>query len=310
LGIEYAKVISPAIDVIITGHWHANYNGFLDDPDGNPRPIVQGGHHGKLITEINLFIDPETKDVIRDKTRCRNIPNTRDVPQDPEVAQIVSYWGERAQVKRLEPVARLVADVPSERNAHGESPAADLVADAFYSVAIKGAHPVDFALTIGTPKQSLVYAKEPDMPGCDGILTLGELCAAFGAHQSTVLVTLSGEQIRQALEEQWRLDENNEVVVNFLNVSYNVRYSYHTEKLLGQRVSPADVVINGEPLDLERLYRVATNGVVAANGGGFPALTGCADLVRIAAWPVLEYLKCQDVVPVPEANRVRAITSL
>jgi 5'-nucleotidase len=270
--------------------------------------VVQGGHHGKLITEIELFIDPQTKDVLREKTKCINIPNTRDVSQDPEIAGIVSYWAERAKTKRLEPVVRLAGNVVSARNEQGESPGADLVADAFYTTAIQNAHPVDFALTIGTPKQDLLCAKKPDMAGCDGALTLGELFASFGAHQSVLAVTLKGQQIKQALEEQWSLSPDNTVTANFLNVSHNVRYAYNPTKPLGDRISPADIMINGEQIDLDRAYRVAIDGVVAANGGGYPALTGCSDPVRIAAWPVFEHFRNQGVLEAPETNRIRAMS--
>ncbi|CAG7617322.1 bifunctional metallophosphatase/5'-nucleotidase [Paenibacillus allorhizosphaerae] len=304
--IDFAAKASPAIDVIITGHWHAAFNCLIDDPDGNPRPVVEGSNHGRLITEINLYIDPLTKDVLRDKTRCINHPNTRDIAPDPDIEAMVAYWSKRAQEQQNVPLAKLKGDLLCARNAYGESAFANVVADAFYAAAQKIPQPVDFAMTVGLPKGDLLFAKGTVPTDLDGTITFGELLHSVGAHTSEIVVTLSGKQIQQILEEQWSQGTDGTVMFQPVNVSYNVQYAYDLHQPLRARIAPADVIINGEKLDPDRRYRVATNGLVAVNGGGYPSFSGYSDALRIASWPVMDYIKAQGEIQAPKLNRIRA----
>ncbi|MBM7551582.1 bifunctional metallophosphatase/5'-nucleotidase [Thalassobacillus pellis] len=309
--IDFAKEASPEIDAIVTGHWHASFNCSIEDPNGNPRPVVEGANHGKLISEINLMIDPETKDVVREKTTSTNHPVTRDVPKDPEIEQMVSYWKERSEEAGSEPVAKITGDLTRERSADGESTLANVAADAHYAAGKKGKKkPADFALTAESPLDGdLLYESGSNPADSDGTVLFREQFEAHGYANPVVNVTLTGAEIDQILEEQWRKESDGSVSFHPLAVSHNVRYAYDDSKPVGQRVSPEDVVINGKTLEPDRSYRVAALAYLIRNGDGYETFLEYKDPVRIQVdyWAFLDYLKAQEVIEPPKLNRVSSL---
>jgi 5'-nucleotidase len=300
--IDFAKYASPAIDVILAGHWHTALNCSIPDPAGNPRPVMEGSYHGKLINEVQLKIDPLTKDVLRDQTVAVNRLVTREIEPDPEMAQMIAYWIERGKEKWAEPLTKFSGSLTRARNAHGESTLTNVIADAFYEA---GKASADLALVAVEPKKDL-YASKGDNPADqDGLLLFGELYEAVGTHHSAVTVTFTGDQIKQILEEQWKRKPDGTESFHPLSVSSQVRYKYDRTKEIGHRIDPAHVMINGRPLDLKKSYRVVTTGSLLVSGADlYPTFAGYADARRIASWPVVDYFKNQDTVMVPELNRV------
>src|SRR5437762_22026 len=53
------------------------------------------------------------------------------------------------------------------------------------------------------------------------------------------------------LEQQWQTQANGTVKFAPLAVSGNVSYAYDASKPVGQRIDPADVKIDGAPLDVD-----------------------------------------------------------
>ena len=52
--------------------------------------MTQAGSAGTVLTDIDLVISNKTHDVI--KERSRNIIVSRDVPKDPEVAELIKEY--------------------------------------------------------------------------------------------------------------------------------------------------------------------------------------------------------------------------
>ncbi|MBM7690801.1 5'-nucleotidase [Peribacillus deserti] len=304
---DFARDASSAIDAIFTGHWHAAFNCSIDDPEGNPRPVIEGANHGKLISEISLSINPSTKEVVRSKTIAVNHPVTRDVTPDQEVAKMVEYWVERGNQRWAEPVAKITGDLTLARNENGESSLADVVADAHYSAGRKARMPADFALTASSPlHKDLLYAKGTNSADQDGQILFGEMWNAHGYANPVVVVTLTGREVKQILEEQWRKKTDGTEAFYPLAVSHNVHYSFSKNNPPGQRIDPADVIINGRSLDLDKTYRVAALAYLIRGNDGYPAFLKYTDPVRVESdhWAFLNYLKRQEVIKPPELNRV------
>ena len=95
-----------------------------------------------------------------------------------------------------------------------------------------------------------VEAKIPGNEG-DGVVTYAEAnnVTPFGNTLNTGEVT--GAQFKQIIEEQWRISDGKEAFLAF-GVSENVTYAYDPTRELGDRV--IDIKINGEPIDLERVW--------------------------------------------------------
>jgi 2',3'-cyclic-nucleotide 2'-phosphodiesterase (5'-nucleotidase family) len=309
---DFAKEASPAIDAIVSGHWHAKFNAFIEDPAGNPRPVVEAANHGRLLNELNLSIDPDTKDVVRNLTTSMNHPVTRDIPADPEIEKMVSYWVERGKDRWAEPVAKLTGDLTRARNANGESTLANFAADAHYHSGKKAENPAEFALTAASPlRGDLLYKKGSNTSDSDGQILFGEAWQAHGYQNPVLVVTLTGQQIKQILEEQWRMNANGSESFHPLAVSYNFKYTYDKSKSINDRIDPKKVTINGEPLDLNRSYRVASLAYMVIGADGYPTFKQYREPVRteVDYWAFLNYLKEQKVIEPPALNRVSSASN-
>ncbi len=104
--------VSPAVDLIISGHSHQAYNCMVPDPAGNPRLLTQAGFYGRLISDIRLVIDGTTGDVDRlcGIYQATNVPVTRNAP-DPDIAAIVGYWQDASAEAGDEVVGSATADI-------------------------------------------------------------------------------------------------------------------------------------------------------------------------------------------------------
>ncbi|MFP3963101.1 bifunctional UDP-sugar hydrolase/5'-nucleotidase [Actinomadura fulvescens] len=294
--IDFAKAASPEIDAIFTGHWHAGFNCQIADPAGKVRPVIEGLNHGKLISEIGLKLDPRTGEVLRDRTTSVNHPVTRDIAPDPEMKRIVDYWKARGDRRAGEVVAEQTGDFTRALNAHGESTMGDLAADVQYWEAARNGK-VDLSLLAIKPvKGSVAVAR--DLPQGDGRLTYGEAWPAYGYGNPILTVTVTGEQIHQALEQQWQGGKFAPFAV-----SKNVRYRYDASRPEGDRVDPEDVLIGGKPLDTGRRYRLAALAYTLIGADGYPALGGFTDARRNALpdhEAFIAYVKAQKkIAPAP-----------
>lgn len=313
--IDLAKKVSPEIDAVITGHWHSRFNCTLPDPDGNPRPVVEAGHHGGLINEINLSIDARTGEVDRGRTTSVNHAVTRDVAPDPEVRKIVDHWAERGAQRFAEPLATQTGSFTRTQNAAGESTAADLFADVHYWEANRTrATRADLALVAAKPaigstavRGDLPFAKGSHPADADGRILFGESWNVYGYGNPVLTVSVTGSRLDAILEQQWQQQTDGSVKAAPLAVSRNVAYAYDPTKAPGDRIEPADVLIDGRPLDPARTYRVAALAYTVIGGDGYTAFAGATDPAR--GGPdhevFVDYLRAHKKISPAPLDRVR-----
>ncbi|MFC4015867.1 bifunctional metallophosphatase/5'-nucleotidase [Nonomuraea purpurea] len=315
---DFARQASPDIDAIVTGHWHALFNNcVIQDPAGNPRPVVEAANHGRLINEMNLKIDPRTGDVIRSATTSVNHPVTRDVTPDPAMTRLVDHWKGRSAQTYARPIGKISGDITRTRESDGESTLGNLLADVQYADAKQaGRGPVDLSLVATAPlkgsnslRGDLRFAKGTNAADADGTVLFGEAWAAYGYANPVLTVSLTGQQIEQTLEQQWRTQADGSVRFSPLAVSAGVRYSYDASRPVGDRVDPAAVLIDGTPLDASKTYRVAALAYTLIGADGFDALTGFTDAVRNSRdYDALRaYFQAEETVAPPALDRVTAL---
>ncbi|MGW2934263.1 bifunctional metallophosphatase/5'-nucleotidase [Streptomyces sp. NPDC001156] len=285
---QLAAQASPDIAAIVTGHWHAAFNGMLPDPLGRPRPVVEAGCHGQLISEIVLRLDPLTGEVVRELTTSVNHPMTHDVPPDPEIQAIADYWVDAATKRYVQPLARQTADFSRAANGLGESTMGDLAADAVYWLANQDGSHADLAVFATAPVagsvalngDGLKYTKGDIPSDDDGVVVFGEAWNAFGYGVPVLTVTVTGADIHAALESQWKAQNNGTAAIAPLAVSNNVSYSVDLSKPVGSRVDPGAVRIDGTALDIERSYRLAGLSYTLIGADGTSAFVHFTDPVR------------------------------
>ncbi|MEU9718939.1 bifunctional metallophosphatase/5'-nucleotidase [Streptomyces sp. NPDC047976] len=285
--LDLALRVSPDIDAIVTGHWHTRFNMMVPDPEGVPRPFVEAGCHGQLINEISLRLDPATGRVVRELTVSVNHPNTRDVAPDPALKEVVDYWAGQASARNATRIGRQTGSFSRTRNTAGESTMGDLVADWALWAGRRPADPendanvhpnvpAQLALVAAAPRvgQAVIAGDLPRDAASGGAVTFGRAWRAVGFGDPVVSATVTGQQIHDALEQQWTTAASGELLFAPLAVSGNVRYTFDARGPVGDRVSPADVLVDGVPLDPARSYRLAAPSYTFLAYDGFGALRG------------------------------------
>jgi 2',3'-cyclic-nucleotide 2'-phosphodiesterase (5'-nucleotidase family) len=281
--IDLARKVTPQIDAIVTGHWHAAFNCSVPDPAGNPRPVVEAANHGRLINEINLQLDRRTGEVLRDKTTSTNHAVTRTVTPDPKIQKIVDYWAAEGDRKYAEPVATITGDFTRTANASGESTLADLAADVHLWTARQNG-PADLGLIAAKPatgstalRGDLLVAKSTKPGDADGRVMLGESWEAYGYGNPVLTVSLTGAQLDAVLEQQWQTQADGTIKFAPLAFSANATFTYDTTKPVGDRGALA---IDGKPLDPAHTYRVAALAYTVIGADGYSAFKAYTNPVR------------------------------
>lgn len=315
--VDFNREIDAEVDAIVTGHWHGMVNCFLPGPDGVPRPIVQGGNHGHLISEIGLELDTETGDVVRERTTSVLHPNTQDVAPDPEALRIAAYWRAELGERNATEVATITGDIRRAPGDAAESPAYNLAADAFLWAANQDGE-ADLAVAMpGILRADLAYAPTASRPGdAPGRVLFPEIAVGLvydsGIGIGLVRGTVTGRDVIDLLESQWQAGPNGTVTFRSMAVSGNVTYAYDTDRPVGRRVVPGSVRIDGRPLRPGSDYRVATlaNNFFAKNATpGFTALFDAHDQDRSlfnggdALW---RYAEARSPLAPPEVGRASA----
>ena len=87
----------------------------------------------------------------------------------------------------------------------------------------------------------------------------------FGNH--LVTMTLTGNEVLLLLEQQWSVSG-----LRRLQVSKGSGFAWNPDQPEGARIVRDSVVINGQPLQAAREYRVTVNNYLAEGGDNLPIL--------------------------------------
>jgi 5'-nucleotidase len=260
--VEIVKKFDKAVDLVISGHTHRAY---LCEIDG--RLVTSGDKYGTLVTTIDLKLDPVTRDIVGPKGE-NHIVRSETLAKDPgQTALIASYE------KLSAPIANRPAGAISETlsrmpNDAGESPLGDIIADAQLAATQAektGAAQIAFTNPGGIRADIVKRDK--------GEVTYADVFAAQPFRNQLVTMTLTGKQIRSALEQQWADPKRPRI----LQVSKGFSFAWDGAKGDGERIVAGRMMLNGTPIDPEARYRVTVNNYLSVGGDGFTAFTEGAD---------------------------------
>ncbi|MFE2250297.1 bifunctional metallophosphatase/5'-nucleotidase [Streptomyces lavendulae] len=290
---DLALRVSADIDAIVTGHWHCAFTMMLPDPSGRLRPFVEAGCHGQIVNEITLRLDPVTGAVVRELTTSVNHPNTRDVEPDPQMRKVVDYWKGYATRYAGATIGRQRASFRRVLSPVGESTMGNLVADwalwasrqpadSFDTSPRPEGNGADLALIALAPRtgRSLINTDLLLGSATEDPVSFERAWRAVGYGSPLVTASVTGQQLHDALEQQWAPDGQGGLTYAPLAVSANVRYSFDASGAAGDRVAPADVLIGGSALRPDGTYRVVTSSYTLTGQDGYPALGGFRDPAR------------------------------
>src|SRR6266566_6465977 len=255
--VDIVRKFDRAVDVVISGHTHQAY---VCEIDG--RLVTSGDKYGTIVTAIDLKLDRATRDVI--SARADNvIVRTGAYAKDPEQTALIESYDKVAAPLANRPAGSITETLPRALNDAGESPLGDIVADA--QLAATRADK-DGGAVIALTNPGGVRADIPKK--ADGTVTYADVFSSQPFRNQLVTLTLTGAQIKDALEQQW-LDPKRPRI---LQVSKSFNYAWDSARPYGDRVLADRMSLNGQPIDPAKNYRVTVNNYLAVGGDGFTAL--------------------------------------
>lgn len=277
-----ADNLDPEIDLVVTGHTHQPYVCSIDDPAGNPRLVTSAASYGQVLTETHLKINVATKEVVRGLSTSKNLLVTRDVPKDAGETAIIEFWKPLSEALGAQVVGKNNEDILGDSSTCrcDETPMADLVADAIlFGTEAPENGGAQLAL-MNTGGVRSVFRVAPKYSENANEITYAEAYDVAPFNNILVTVDLTGHQLVDVLNQQYIPTRGNQTLS--LGVSEGFSYTWvkdvspvpppNTRNVPGH-ADPSSLTLNGQPMDLDATYRVATLNFLADGGDSFTAFT-------------------------------------
>lgn len=257
------------------------------------RPVLQAGSYGGHIGRVTLEVDRRARNVTGFTQENVPVPSSAagadlSNPVVSEVKRIVDDTLAEAQVVGGQPIGTVLGDITTAHrdgvrdDRLSESTLGNLVGEFFRdAVSDRGGADLGF-MNAGGLRSEL----RDDPAGRDGNVTLAEADAVLPFANTILTLTLTGEQVRQVLEQQWQPVGTGRLF-RALGTSENLTWTFDPTAPTGERIT--SVTIDGAPLVPVADYRVAVSGFLAEGGDHFSAFTQGTDvrdtgLVDSEAW--------------------------
>jgi 5'-nucleotidase len=261
------------VDLWISGHTHLPYNCVIDGD-----PVTSAFSTGRVVTDVDMTIDRRTGEPTQILVDNKIV--TRDVALDPDITALIGKYNTISAPLRNRLVGTITADILRANNAAGESALGDVIADAQLEStddpAMPGGPAVIAFMNSGGIRTDLLFnqisAIPPELPGQ---VTYAEMFNVQPFGNSMVTMTVTGAQIVQLLNEQWKdctSDPLAPAAPRFLQVSSTFSYQWSVSATGCNRVLAGNVLVNGAPINVAAEYRITVNSFLADGGDSFPVL--------------------------------------
>ncbi|WP_374588560.1 bifunctional metallophosphatase/5'-nucleotidase, partial [Ideonella dechloratans] len=280
--------LDDAVDLVISGHTHAAYNCQLPVASGRLIPVTSANTQGRVLTDIDITLDRNSGQVaaITAQNKVVDRSNAAIVP-NAQIAGIVSAYKALAAPVANQVIGAITTDVPNTKDAACNMPAGDLIADSQWAAtSASNLGGAQFALMNpgGVRNPGFLYAGSAAGEG-DGNITYGEAFTVQPFGNSLVTLTLTTQQVRDTLEQQFPgcLGQTS-TYAKVLLPSSGIRYEWDSTQACGAKVrnltltSGAGVQTlvdgSGQVVDAGKTWRVTVNNFLADGGDGFSVLKG------------------------------------
>ncbi|MDQ0201147.1 bifunctional metallophosphatase/5'-nucleotidase [Neobacillus ginsengisoli] len=242
--VEMAPKIDDEVDVIFAGHSHDYANTVVAG-----KLIVQAYSYGKAFSQVNLEIDPHTKDIV--KKQAKIIVTSHDqIKPDKETVALLNKYRKRLGSYFYQVVGKLPEEITRNQDANGDSPLGKMIGESE-----REAMGVDIAF---------VHQGEMRNNLKKGDITVEDLYTDLPFGHSVSKLILTGDQIKFALEQQWTKDYENRLQ------TVGLTYSWNPNAPIGSRIV-AIKDIKGQEIEPNKEYEIAVSNYLAAGGDEFTA---------------------------------------
>jgi 5'-nucleotidase len=260
--VDIVKKLDRAVDLVVSGHTHQAYICTIDG-----RLVTSADKYGTIVTAIDVKLDSGRRDIIT-ATAINHVVRLDAYAKNAEQKELIASYQQVAGPIANRKSGAITASLTREPTSAGESALGDVIADAQLAAtaaADSGAAVIGITNPGGIRTELLKHD--------DGTVTYAELFQTQPFRNELVTLTLSGAQLKQALEQQWT-DPNRP---RFLQVSRGFRYTWDATRPLGDRIVSDSLKLNGAPIAPNALVRVTINNFLASGGDGFKTFTEGTD---------------------------------
>jgi 5'-nucleotidase len=307
-GSPIARIVGQlddAVDVVLSGHTHAAYNCRLPNARGRRIPVSSASAFGRVLSDIDLRIDPARRDIVEVSVTNRLVDRQDPaVSADSAVLGIVKGYDALVAPRAAVVIGAIATELPNNASdAACNMPAGALVADAQLAATAApefGGAAIAFTNRGGVRTPGFTF-RQRDGEGA-GNVTYGEAFTAQPFGNSLVTMTLTAQDIKDVLEQQFagcrgQLSTATRIMLPSAGFKYRWDGSkpcdarIHSVTLRRGGASETLVDAQGKVLDPTRGYRVTVNSFMAGGGDGFSTflkgkapLGGALDIDALVAY--------------------------
>lgn len=279
---EYAEDASlqvatevPGFDIVMFGHDHQEYNEHVKSSDGSDVLVVNASNHSKKIAEAIITFNVKGKKVISKNIEGKIIDIRNEVVDEAFMKHFekeiedVKEWSDRV-------IGNIENTITTRDCFFGSSAFNDLILN--LQLKLTGA---DIAFSAPLTFDATIKK---------GPITVSDMFKLYKFENQLYVMNLTGEEIRKHLEMSYDLwvntmkspddhimllneeSKNDNQRSGFKNMTFNfdsaagIDYEVDVTKPDGEKVNIIRMS-NGEPFELNRIYKVALNSY-RGNGGG------------------------------------------
>lgn len=269
--VDIVKRLDNAVDLVISGHTHQGYVCNLPNAAGRAIPVTSASAFGRVLTDIDLTLDPVTRDVASITARQVVVDRTNpEIKPDAGIATLVANYTAAVAPIANKVIGRIAQTVNRNTTAACEHSAGDLIADSQLAATSDpelGGAVIAF-MNPGGVRADFTFASSPAGEG-EGNITYGEAFTVQPFGNSLVTLDLTGAQIETMLEQQFVGCPNNQGFNRVLQVSKGFEYTWDKTRPSCDRIDPSSIKLNGVTLDPAATYRVTVNNFLADGGDQF-----------------------------------------
>jgi 5'-nucleotidase len=286
-GSAIANIVSKldnAVDLVVSGHTHAAYNCMLPNATGREIPVTSSSAFGRVLTEVDITIDPATRNVTAAKATNRLVTrNDASVPAHATVSAIVTAYKALVSPLANQVIGSISTDLPNSRGDGAcNMLAGDLIADAMLAATQApsfGGAQIALMNGGGVRNPGLTFASSVAGEG-NGNVTYGEAFTVQPFGNSLVTMTLTAQDIKDVLEEQFAgCKGQSATATRIMLPSAGFKYTWDGAKACNARIANVTlrngagtetlVDATGAVPNPAKTYRVTMNNFMADGGDGY-----------------------------------------
>jgi len=278
--------LDDAVDAVVSGHTHSAYNCKLPNAKGREIAVSSSSAFGRVLTDMDVSIDPDTRDVTQVKVSNRLVVrNDPAIGADTAVANIVNGYRKLVSPIANRVIGSIAQALPNTRiDGACNMPAGNLVADAMLEATKAngfGSAQIAFMNGGGVRNPGFTFTSSAAGEG-DGNVTYGEAFTVQPFGNSLVTLTLTTQDIKDFMEEQFAGCRGQSATATRIALpSAGFKYTWDGAQACNARIRDVTLTSAGGSETLvaagvvqnpARTYRVTVNSFMADGGDGYSTL--------------------------------------